>query len=107
MNAVNDERAEKALRYLLDTDEKAAELKSDMERLEHMAKSMRDTAFQHLQGSVADRTAAANVAPDVQRAWGEYFAAVRACNAVVNKRRTEELVIDCWRSVNSNRRAGL
>ena len=104
---ISDERSEKALHYLVESDEKAAELKSDMERLEHMAKSMRDTAFLHLQGSVAERTAAANVAPDVQKAWGEYFAAVRACNAVLNKRKTEELVIDCWRSVNSNKRAGL
>ena len=107
MSALTELRMEQALQFLAETDEQAAELLSTMERLEHKAKSMRHTAFLHLQGSVADRDAAANTAPDVQKAYAEYYSAIREFNALKNKRSTEIILIECWRSINSSRKAGM
>ena len=106
MSALTEERMEQALSFLAGTDIECAEKLADMERLEFKAKSMKAAAFLHLTGTVAEREASATVAPDVLKAYGDYFAAIRAYNAVKNQRSTESIVVDAWRSVNSNRRMG-
>ena len=106
MSALTEERMEQALVYLAGTDLEAAEKLADMERAEHQAKTMKATAFLHLAGTVAEREAAATVAPDVVKAYSAYFAAIRTYNAIKNQRATEVIVIDAWRSVNSGRNKG-
>jgi hypothetical protein len=103
---ISDTRAEKALRYLAETDELCAEAKAGMERAEYKYKAMRETVFKMSTGTVAERTAEAMTHEKTSAAHEEYALAIRDYNHIANKRATEIVVIDCWRTIQSNRRAG-
>ena len=103
---VTDDRMEKALRYMAETDEPCATLKADMERAEFKAKAIKDAVFLRLEGTVAERTAQAGSSDEYSVAMEAYFGFVAAFEKVRNKRNTESLVIDVWRSINANRRQG-
>lgn len=92
------------MHYLSTTDEEAAQLRVDAERAEFKAKAMKDAIFMHREGTVAERTAYAGSAPEYLTAMSEYFDALRASDYVRNKRQTETLVVEVWRSINANRR---
>ena len=106
MIGLSDERAEKALKFLAQTDEECAALKAEAERAEFRAKAIRDTVFRHAEGSVADRTAYAGSCEEYSAAMDDYFAQLRKYEAMRNKRSTETIVWDTWRSIQANRRAG-
>lgn len=101
---ITQDRMEKALTYLAETDEPCAVLKSDMERAEYKAKAMRDAVFLREAGTVAERTAKAGTHDDYAHAMGVYFDFVKLYEATRNKRQTEAIVIETWRSLNANRR---
>jgi hypothetical protein len=104
---ITDERFNEALVFLAESDISAAKLKADMERAEFKAKSLRHTTYLHMKGAtVAEREAMAMAKPEVQAAYEAYFASIQAYNTVANKRTTEAIVVDCWRSINANRRMG-
>lgn len=103
---IDDARAEQALRYLVATDESCAAAKAEMERTEFKAKAVKNAAFLHLEGTVAERNARAEVAPDYMKAMDEHFAAIRTYGAIANKRSTESIVMDTWRTVQANLRRG-
>lgn len=104
---LTDDRAEKALRYLAETDEECAELKADMERQEYKVRAMKSTVFRMTTGTVAERQAAAECHDDVTKAEKEHCDAIQRFNAMANKRATETLVIEVWRSVFSARKRGV
>lgn len=104
MTAISQDRMEKALAYLATTDEPCASLRADMERAEYKAKRTKAAVFQLSEGSVAERNATAETAGDTQNAYEQYFTALRDYEAMKNKRSTEEIVIETWRSLNANRR---
>ncbi len=106
MHGLDDSRAEMALRYLAETDESCAEAKADMERAEFKAKSMEAMVFSHETGSNDVRKAAAKIDARVQEAWDDYFAAVKGYAHMANKRETERIVLDTWRTIQANRRQG-
>jgi len=106
MTVLTEGRAMKALKYLAETDESCAELKADLARKEAKIKSTESTVFLHTTGTVAERNAYADTNPDTLAANEEYFKAIRAYNAVANKRSTESILIEAWRSVNSSRKKG-
>ena len=106
MIILTEARMTDALEFLTDSDEKLAQLLSDVERAEWRTKLTKQMVFVHLTGTVADREANASVAPETQAAFEEYFKAVAAYNALRNKRATESILIECWRSVNSSRKFG-
>lgn len=103
---ISDERAEKALRYLAESDERAADLFTEAERLEHLAKAAKDTVFLHETGTIPERQAKAGNHQDYKLAMDAYFVALSQYKAVANKRSTEELVVRAWQTVSSNRRQG-
>ena len=103
---ISQDRLEKSMAYLATTDEEAAELLTEVERREYKAKAVRDTIFLHEAGTVAERTAKAGASQEYMDAMAGYFESVAAFHAVKNKRNTETLVIDVWRSLNANRRQG-
>lgn len=102
--AITQDRMEQALEYLSSTDEPCAALRSDMERAEWKAKRTKATIFQLSEGSVAERNAAAETSPDTEAAYEQYFQSMREHDAMKNKRATEAIVFEAWRSLNSNRR---
>lgn len=103
---IPDARAEQALRYLAETDEPCADAKANMERAEYKAKAVKAAVFLHAQGTVAERQAEAESAQAHQDALSAYFDAVKAYSHLANKRETERIVMDTWRTVQANRRHG-
>ena len=104
---ITTERMEQALDYLSETDETCAQLHADMERAEWKAKAVRDALFMRLTGTVAERTAQAGASDEYKEAMNRYFDFIAAYEHVKNRRSTEAIVCECWRSVNSNRKQGI
>jgi hypothetical protein len=103
---ISDARLEKALTYLSTTDEQAAELKANVARMEYMCKLARSRQFLTGEGSVEARKALAEVSDDVQIAEDKLADAIVAFEKIKARRATEELIVEVWRSVGANRRAG-
>ena len=104
---VTNERLERALVRLAESDEIYAGLKATMLRKEYMAKVAEALAFrQEKDGSVRDREMAARVAEPVMTAWDEYFEAVMQFETCRAQREREMTVIEVWRSLESSRRQG-
>ena len=101
---VTQERMEDALQFLSDTDERCATLRSDMERAEFKAKRTKSAVFQISAGSVAERNALADTHAETEAAYEQYFQAMRNYHAMSNRRATEVIVVETWRSLNANRR---
>lgn len=103
---VTQQRMEEALGYLSDTDETCATLRADMERAEFRAKRTEQAIFKISDGTVAERTAVAKTSPDTEAAYEKHFQAMQDYWTVANRRATEAIVIETWRSLNANRRQG-
>jgi hypothetical protein len=101
---ITQQRMEEALEYLSDTDEPCAALRADMERAEWKAKRTKSAIFQISTGSVAERNAVADTSTDTEAAYEKYFKAMQEHDAMKNRRATEAIVFEAWRSLNSNRR---
>ena len=106
MNMISDDRAEKALRYLVDTDESCALLKAEVERAEFGYKRTREAVFTHSSGTVAERQAGAMTHADTLAAHERLVAAIAEHAKIANKRDTERIVMDTWRTIQANRRQG-
>lgn len=102
--AITQERMEDALAYLSETDEPCAALRADVERAEFKAKRTKASVFQISDGTVADRNADAETSSSTEAAYEQYFAALQKFDAMKNRRATESIVFEAWRSLNSNRR---
>jgi hypothetical protein len=103
---ISEERAEKALRYLVDTDEPCALAKAEMERAEYGWKATREAVFTHAEGTVAERQAIAATHHATKEAHERYCAAVALYAKMANKRETERIVLDVYRTLCANRRMG-
>lgn len=103
---ISDERAEEAMHYLSETDAQCAGLKADMERCEWAAKAKKAAIFKLSEGTVADRTATAETHADVEMAMLRYFDKLRQYGEMANKRATEIIVLDTWRTICAIRRRG-
>ena len=101
---ITQERMEQAIEYLADTDEPCAALRADVERAEWRTKRTKAAIFQISSGSVADRNAIVETSPDTEAAYEQYFKALAEFDAMKNRRATESIVFEAWRSLNSNRR---
>ena len=103
---ISDERRDKALEYLVTTDETAANLKADVARAEYKAKAIKEAVYLRLDGSVADRQAKAGQDAAYSEAMQMYFNLLGQAEYIKNKRQTESIVIDVWRSDHSDRKKG-
>lgn len=106
MNSLTDERAEKGLHFLATTDEQAADLKVEAQRLEDEIKAVKAAIFQRVEGGAELRKAMAETHESTVEARNKYYAALMKHEHMTNRRRTEERITDLWRSVNANRRQG-
>lgn len=106
MNSLTDERCEEGLRFLAETDGKAADLAVDAKRLEDEIKAVKAAIVQRTEGSVELRKAIAETHESTGSAREKYYAALLKHEHMENRRRTEERITDLWRSVNANRRQG-
>jgi hypothetical protein len=103
---ISDERREKAMRYLAETDLECAELEGEQVRREYLLDMIKDRCFLTAEGNVREREATANTAAEVQRAHEEWVQALVRFKHMKSKRQTEAMICDQWRSENANRRQG-
>ena len=103
---ISDERAEKALAYLVKTDQEAAAAKAHVIAMEQQTKTVKAMQFLEAEGTVAEREARAATSRDYLAACQKHHAAVADYELLKNKRLSESLVIEAWRSIQANRRHG-
>jgi hypothetical protein len=104
---VSDERCSKAIDYLVATDEPCAKLKTDVAAREYALDLAKKRMFLESEGSsVEARKATAEVSMDVQFAVEAHLKAIVAFETVRARRATAAMIVDTWRSCNSNRRVG-
>lgn len=103
---IDDKRMAEALDFLADTDEEAAELKTDAARAEFKARAVRDAVFKLTEGTVAERQAIAGNSQEYKDAMQDYFDKDALAETMKNRRNTAELVIRAWQTVAANRRQG-
>ena len=103
---ITEDRLEKALRYLAETDDAIAEERGEMLRSEHMAEVAEALAYKSLEGSIEDRKRAAKTEKSVLEAWAVHFRAVVAYEKLRARRQREVLITELYRTMESSRRAG-
>ena len=103
---ISKERMELSLKYLAETDESFADLKTRVEREKHKAKAIQSAVFLRSDGTVAERNAIADKHESYESAMAAYFNAMKEMEHVKNKRATECIIVDVWRSLNAARRSG-
>ena len=101
---ISEERLEKAITYLAHTDEEAAKSKALCKKLEKMERIIRGEAFLKGTGTVAEREAKAVTSQEFR----DHVAYAENCwvdaELLDNKRHTEEVIIDIWRTMSANLR---
>lgn len=103
---ISDERLSKALTYISETDQTHAELKTDVERQQYKLKKIKAAIFSVESGNNEERKSAAETSESTQDQVDNYLDSLERFNEVDNKRKTELLIIEVWRSLNANRRQG-
>ena len=104
---VRDERVEKALHFLAETDQPSAELKAQIARCEYACKLARARMFllSDRQG-VEARKAEAESSHDVQQAEARLADTIVEAETLAAKRKTNALIVDVWRTCEASRRIG-
>ena len=103
---ISDERLDKAMHYLAETDEAMAEAKTNVERRTWQCKRARAIAYEITTGAVDERKAAVERTDAVVSAEMGRIDAILECEKLKAKRETEALIVEVWRSLNANRRHG-
>jgi hypothetical protein len=109
LERLSEDRVEKALQYLAETDYEMASWKSMVLRTEMKAKSTEAMVYAALkgEGSVEDRKMQVRLNPEVQKAWDEHFDCVSKSENIKNQRERQVLIIELYRSVLSARKQGM
>ena len=107
MNDLPDaERVGKAINYLADTDEKYGRLCAAVSAMEHRIKTLKAIEYLKTSGTVGERQSIVDSSQPF-KIWTEEMENITADREIMRARRkTAELLIDVWRSVNANRRQG-
>lgn len=107
MNELPDaERVGKALNYLANTDEPYGRLCAAVSAIEHKGKAIKAVEYLKASGPVAERNAVVECS-QAFKGWMEELENATADREIMRARRkTAELLIEVWRSVNSSRRQG-
>ena len=101
---ISRERMEKALTFLAETDSKCGYHKTHVEKMKLKAKAIYGAQYLLTEGTVDERKSMAENSKAHQDALESYFEAMNAYEALKNKRDTEALVIDVWRTLEASRR---
>ncbi len=108
LERLTEDRVDKALAFLSESDMEAACLKVLVMRQKRKLESVEALVFASLQeGSVKEREAKVSADPRVHAAYEEYFEAVRLNEIKQNQRDFEARIVDLYRSVLSARKQGM
>jgi hypothetical protein len=101
-----EEKMEKALRFLAETDAEFADTRVMVLRTEYLMEVAESLAFKLLEGGIEERKKAAKASPEVQEKFENHLVAVRAFEFLKARRKRAELSFEMHRSLNANRRQG-
>lgn len=104
---ITDAKCEESIHYLHDSDDEAAVAKTDVTKAEDEVKAIESAIFLRVEGSVEQRKALSRTDAETVKARNEYYSSLLKFERLYNKRKTAERIIELWRSINSNRRAGV
>lgn len=104
--SVGPERLRKALIYLAETDEPFAKAKALVEGLSEQRKTIKAVAYLQSTGSQGDRTEMAYACAAYKQHIDKLNDAIYDFEIMRNKRSTESLIVEVWRSFNAARRSG-
>lgn len=107
MSLPDEKQVERALRYLEESEEAYAQAVARREAKDWGVKMARDIAFLDAEGTVAERQATAGSSAQVRAAVSEYEDSIVSLETLKAKRQRAILTLEVWRSLNSNRRAGI
>ena len=103
---ISEDRVEKALKFLRETDTMAANAKSLMVGLEEQKKTILATVYLNASGSQGDKKEIALASESYREHLEKYKSSVYDFEELRNRRQTEVLIIETWRSQNANMRRG-
>jgi hypothetical protein len=104
---LDDNRVDKALSILAESDLEAADAKVAVLRAQRKAKSTEALVFASLTGGVKEREMVLQLDTRVEQAWEDYFKAVRDNELLTNRRDHEIRIVELYRSVLSARKSGM
>lgn len=103
---ISDERLDKALTFLVTTDEEAAKAKARMEGLRNQEKTHLGLSFLAAHGTMAEKEAHSRTSVEY-KAWQKAMEdAVLEYEILKNKRNTEAMIVEVWRTLSANMRRG-
>lgn len=103
---IDENRIQKAIDYLLETDFTCAEAKVNAERLKYVGKRKRAHVVLVEVGTGQVKDAKSEIDAEVIKADDLYFECLQAYEQMSAKRKTEQLVIEVWRTEQANLRKG-
>jgi len=103
---ITEEKLTKALTYLASTDESCAKAKSLVKGLEYRLKTNKAIAFLDAEGTQGVREHLAYKDKRYTDTVDQYQNAVCDFETMANRRKTAELIVETWRSLNANQRRG-
>ena len=103
---ISSERMEKALHYLVETDDTVAEAEGEMQSAEYKHGLVKDRIFLTSEGPVAERNARAGCSSEALEAHTNYIHWLVRVKQLKAKRETESQVIAIYRTQEASRRQG-
>lgn len=103
---VSEERLQKALHYLAATDVPAAQAKALVEGLSEQRKTLKALGFNRSMGNNEERTNSAYASKEYKEHLKKLTQAIEDYEILRNKRLTNSLIVEVWRTEQANRRSG-
>lgn len=106
---ISEDRLQKALVYLAESDSNYGKLRGRVEGIEYRLKVAEAQGIIESQGKGnAEFIKSLSRASDKYRALvDEFIEAKTELETIAAKRKTEEIIISIWQSINANKRAGM
>ena len=104
---IEDKQVEAALFYVRDHAGEAGQLAGAVKEAEARRKTSMAISFLQATGTVAERQARSRTDPAVMVAYHDYCEAVADYEKIKLNIKAAEMLIEVWRTENSNRRAGI
>jgi len=101
---ISQDRLQLALTYLAESDEPFAQARGLMEGISKQEKTVLGMVFLEKTGTNQDREYQARTSNEYEEWRVKYQSAVCDYELYRNKRITEAMIVEVWRSLNSNRR---
>ena len=102
---ISNERLEKALTFIAESDREFAEAKTEVERATWLAKQTRAIQYELADGkSIEDKKQAVERSSKVNDAEDRRIKAIGVYEYLRAKRASEEIIIQVWRSIEASRR---